>query len=342
MTTATGSPPRLALVGAGRSGRAYLDVFSGGRLDAELVAVVDIDSARVAAASDSSGATAFSDIHALLEQQATLGLDAIILATPPVTHAPIAVAALDADLAVLCEKPIAPNRPGLHMMFDAAQRNEQLLMMASKFRYADDVLTAKRFIDDGDLGEIVLFRNSFTTPQDMRGRWNAKPELSGGGVIIDEGTHSVDIARYLLGPLRHVIAVETRRVQGLPVEDTAQILFRTDAGATGTIDLSWSLHSGSSWFVILDGTKGSLRLGWDGAEIDRGNGWESFGSGYDESDAFTRKLTDFAEALRYGKTPLIDIEDAQASVAVIDAAYRSMQTGAWVRVIEERRALQRW
>ena len=268
MTRVTGAAPRLALVGAGRSGQAYLDVFANGRVEAELVAVVDTDPARITVAA-ASGALTYSDIHALIEQQAMLGLDAIILATPPVTHAPIAAAALDADLAVLCEKPIAPNRPGLHMMFDAAHRNEQLLMMASKFRYAEDVLEAKRIIDSGDLGEIVLFRNAFTKPQDMRGRWNARPELSGGGVIIDEGTHSVDIARYLLGPIRHVIAVETRRVQGLPVEDTAQILFRTDAGATGTIDLSWSLHSGSPWFVTLDGTKGSLRLGWYGAEIDR-------------------------------------------------------------------------
>ena len=341
MTRVTGAAPRLALVGAGRSGQAYLDVFANGRVDAELVAVVDTDPARITVAA-ASGTPTYPDIHALLEQQTTLGLDAIILATPPVTHAPIAAAALDADLAVLCEKPIAPNRPGLHMMFDAAHRNEQLLMMASKFRYAEDVLEAKRIIDSGDLGEIVLFRNAFTKPQDMRGRWNARPELSGGGVIIDEGTHSVDIARYLLGPIRHVIAVETRRIQGLPVEDTAQILFRTDAGATGTIDLSWSLHSGSPWFVTLDGTKGSLRLGWKGAEIDRGNGWESFGEGYNEGEAFARKLTDFAEALRYGKTPLIDADDAQASVAVIDAAYRSMQTGAWARVVEERRAQRRW
>lgn len=339
MTTPIGRLPRLALVGAGRSGRAYLDVFANDRVEAELVAVVDTDTARLAVA---SGVATFADIHSLIEQQSALRIDAIILATPPVTHAPIAAAALDANLAVLCEKPIAPNRPGLHMMFDAAERNDQLLMMASKFRYAEDVLEAKRIIDSGDLGEIVLFRNAFTRPQDMRGRWNARPELSGGGVIIDEGTHSVDIARYLLGPLRQVIAVETRRVQGLPVEDTAQILFRTDAGATGTIDLSWSLHSGSPWFVTLDGTKGSLRLGWDGAEINRGHGWESFGQGYDEAEAFGRKLTDFAEALRYGKSPLIDVDDAQASVAVIDAAYRSMQTGAWVRVVEERRAQRRW
>jgi predicted dehydrogenase len=172
----------------------------------------------------------------------------------------------------------------------------------------------------------------------MRGRWNAVPEISGGGVIIDNGTHAVDIARYLLGPIREVIAAETRRIQALAVEDTAQILFRTEAGATGTIDLSWSLDTGSPWYCTLDGTKGSVRLGWATAERRRPDGtWETIGSGYSKVGALAAQVTDFCRALRDGTPPLIGTYEANASVAVIDAAYTSMRTRSWERVIEERR-----
>ena len=119
------------------------------------------------------------------------------------------------------------------------------------------------------------------------------------------------------------------------VEDTAQLLFRTDSGATGTIDLSWSLGNGSQWYVTVDGTKASVRLGWDSAEINRGLGWERFGDGFNKREAYVRQLNDFADAVRYDKTPIISNLDAMASVAVIDAAYRSMQTGCWARVVDE-------
>jgi predicted dehydrogenase len=332
---------RVALVGAGGIAQSYLDVVAAKNAEIDIVAVAEPDADRAAVAAAKVPARLFGDVHALLDARESLGVQAVMVCTPPITHVPIATSALELGLPVLCEKPLAPNRPGLCMMADAAAKSGALLMMASKFRYVDDVARTKELIDTGALGEIVLFRNAFTSPVDMTQRWNSKRDISGGGVIIDNGTHSVDIARYLLGAIRYVIATETRRVQGLSVEETAQVLFRTDSNAIGTIDLSWSLSTGSQWYVTVDGTQGSVRLGWQTAEINTGDGWTTFGTGYNKHIAFARQLNDFADAIRHDKAPVISPDDAQASVAVVDAAYRSMETGAWVRVVEERRAMER-
>lgn len=330
-------PARLVLFGAGGIAATYFDAVASLPSEAALVAVVEQDEERRRLVGDRWGVETFATVDAFLGEAMRLDVVGAIVCTPPVSHAPLTLALLDAGVSVLCEKPMAPNRAGLHMMLACAARNQRLLMMASKFRYAEDLILAKKLIESGELGEIVLFRNAFTAAVDMRNRWNSVREVSGGGVIIDNGTHSVDIARYLLGPIREVVASETRRVQGLAVEDTAEVLFRTDTGATGTIDLSWSLQSGSQWFVTIDGTRGSMRLGWQGSEIDQGKGWEPIGVGYRKLDAFRDQLTDFVDAIRYGTTPRISSADAQASVAVIDAAYRSIELKAWVTVVEERR-----
>ena len=323
---------RVAVAGVGTIARAYLDVIASGETDLEVVAVVECDNARIPA---DLPVPVFRDVHSLVDARVELEVQGLLVCTPPIGHVPISTAALDAGLSVLCEKPLALNRPGLHMMFDTARKADRLVMMAATYRYAEDIQRTKELIDAGDLGDVVLFRNAFTASVDMRDRWNSRPETSGGGVVIDLGTHSVDIARYLLGPIRHIAATETRRIQPIAVEDTAQLLFRTDSGATGTIDLSWSLGNGSQWYVTVDGTKASVRLGWDSAEINRGLGWERFGDGFNKREAYVRQLNDFADAVRYDKTPIISNLDAMASVAVIDAAYRSMQTGCWARVVDE-------
>ena len=298
---------------------------------ARLVAVADTDERAAEALAREAGARAFGSHRDLADRG---GCEAVIVATPPITHAPIVIDLVARGLPVLCEKPLSVDLDGAVRMTRAATENGVILSMASKFRFVDDVIRAREMIDAGEIGTPLMLENVFTGVVDMAGRWNADPAVSGGGVLIDNGTHSVDIVRYLLGPIAEVLAVPAPRVQPVAVEDGVTLLARTVDGAQATIETSWSVHKDRAAFVCVHGTQGSVEVGWKGSRIRRGRTglWEAFGTGYDKVAAFARQVDHFAAVLRGEDRTLPDAHDALASVAVIQAAYRSMRRGAWTLV----------
>ena len=321
---------RFGLVGAGGIARSYVDVFAGVD-DAHIVGVADpdLDAARVLGAA--LGARTATSFAAMVE---AVELDAVIVCTPPNSHPSIALAAIDAGLGVLCEKPLAIEIDAARRMVAAATAAQTPFTMATKFRFVEDVLAARALITDGTIGEVIQLENSFASRVDMRNRWNSNRAVSGGGVLIDNGTHSVDIARSFLGPIEAVLTLERPRSQPLDVEDSVQLLLRAVSGATATIDLSWSYDNTTDTYLQVYGTEGALRVGWRESAV-RANAageWVRFGQGYDKIWCMRSQVQNFCGALR-GTEPLaITAADAIASVQVIVAAYRSLELGDWVVV----------
>jgi predicted dehydrogenase len=209
--------------------------------------------------------------------------------------------------------------------------------MASKFRYARDVVEAKSIVASGLIGDVVLFENSFTSRVEMKNRWNSDPTISGGGVLVDNGTHSVDILRYFLGPLVEIQVVEGRRVQDIPVEDTVRVFVRSAAGVMGSIDLSWSLNKELPYYISVYGSSGTLHVGWKESKFRRAGDaeWTLFGNGYDKVQAFRSQIDNFVRAINGIEFPLITLTDALASVEVIDAAYDAMWRASWVPIASD-------
>ena len=321
---------RLGLVGAGAIARAYVAAIAE-LPAAHLVAVADTDRGAAEALADEAGARAFGSHRELADLG---GCEAVIVATPPVTHAPIVIELVSRGLPVLCEKPLSVDLESAIRMTRAATENGVILSMASKFRFVDDIIRAQEMIAAGEIGAPMMLENVFTGVADMSGRWNTDPAVSGGGVLIDNGTHSVDIVRYLLGPIAEVLAVPGPRMQPVAVEDSVTLLARTLDGAQATIETSWSLHKDRSAFIAVYGTEGTIEVGWKRSRIRRGRAgpWEAFGTGYDKFAAFARQVDHFVAVLRGEDRTLPDAHDALASVAVIQAAYRSMNRGAWTPV----------
>ncbi len=317
---------RIGLIGAGGIASAYPDIFAG-ISDAQVVGVADLDAARAAAMAARFGCLAFPSHGAMA---ANTNLDGVIVCTPPASHAAIIRFFLEQGIGVLSEKPLTINTSTARELLAVAEDHGALLMMASKFRYVADVIEAKARIDRGEVGDVVLVENAFTSRVDMRSRWNSRPEIAGGGVLIDNGTHSVDLVRYLLGPIESVMSVDIQRVQQLAVEDTARMVLRSDAGVMAAIDLSWSIDKSSEDFLTIFGSDGEIRIGWRRSESRRSGGeWVRFGDGYDKLAAMGGAVRDFLGALAGATTPVTSAADALASVAVIEAAYASMQDCAW-------------
>jgi predicted dehydrogenase len=332
------APLGIVLVGAGAIARTHLLAIAGSPHVA-VRAVVDTCLERAQELAAEAGVPAYRDVSAL---PVALDAGAAVVCTPPVTHEPLVLALLARGLHVLCEKPFAITNASAQRMLTAAAKSGRLLTMASKFRYVADVCRARRLVADGAIGEVVAFENTFSSYVDMAGRWNADPEISGGGVLIDNGTHSVDLIRYLFGPIDEVRAFAAKRIQPLAVEDTVHVAVRTRNLVTGFIDLSWSLRKEIPAIVSLYGARGTIEVGWKSSRVRGSSGdWHVFGNGYDKLAAFRAQHENFAAAIRGDEELAIGPIDALASVHVIESAYAALRADRWVTVREARCAAVR-
>lgn len=326
----TRAPMRLALIGAGAVSYSYVQALRGWEA-ARIVAIADVRPQAARALAEDVGCAAYGSHEKLAEDA---GVDAVIVCTPPNTHPDVCHAFIARGINVLCEKPLSIDSRDASQMIQAAMAAGVIFTMASKFRYVDDVIRAKSLVASGLLGDIVLFENTFTSRVDMSRRWNSDPAIAGGGVLIDNGTHSVDIVRYFLGPIETVTAIEGRRVQGLTVEDTVRLFARARSGVLASIELSWSLHKELESYIDIYGSNGTIRVGWRESRYRplSSPDWIVFGRGYDKIRAFRRQVENFCHAVRGDGSLLINPEDALASVQVIEAAYKSMRRSDWVAV----------
>jgi predicted dehydrogenase len=320
---------RFGLVGAGVIAQSHVAALRA-LSDVEVVGVADVREHAARALAEECGCPAYADHTALAR---ATELDAVLVCTPPVFHPALTIELLERGIGVLCEKPLAIDSGSAEAMCEASRRSGALFTMASKFRYVEDVVRARSLVASGVVGDVVLFENAFTGRVDMEQRWNGDASISGGGVLIDNGTHAVDLLRYFLGPIDEVQAVEGKRLQNLPVEDTAQLFVRSRDGVMGTIDLSWSIDKRLDDFLRIHGSEGTLRVGWQGSYYARhGSPWVRFGDGYDKLQAFIGQLRNFTAALRGEEALRVSAEDGLASVRVIEAAYRSLETSRFVPV----------
>lgn len=322
-------PLPIVLVGFGAIAQDHLAAMRAS--DAvRAIAVVDPgEPARERAAH--AGLPLFTDLERFFA--ARLPAAAALLATPPDRHEPLALRLLGHCLHVLVEKPFALHATGARTMLDTARTAGRRVMLCSKFRYGDDVVAARRLLDQGAIGDVVRYDNVFTGVLDLRGRWHAERAVAGGGVLMDNGSHAFDLARCLLGPLRRVHATFGRQLAPLAVEDNVHVTFESAAGALGTIDLSWSVHHPVDHYARLCGSRGTIELGWRSARWrPQGEPWRPLGTGYTKLPSLQAQLADFAACVRGDTAGRITDVDALAAVTAVEGAYRSAAEGRWVEL----------
>ena len=321
---------RLACIGCGRIAQDHLDAISMIET-ASIVGVVDINIDVAQSVANQFECDSFTSHMDLFKN---CDIDAVLICTPPVTHSEITSYFLDRGIHVLCEKPLATNTKDGEKMWKKARDADVICMMATKFRFVEDIIKAKGIIESGKLGNILFFENTFSSYVDMSKRWNSQPEISGGGVLIDNGTHSLDIAKFLLGGVDSIQAVNGAQIQNISVEDSVKVFFKSIGEVLGSIDLSWSINKNIKDYVSIYGTEGSLSIGWSQSHYIIRDQSEKvqFGSGYNKRDAFLKQHRHFIDCVRGVSKPIISMEDGVNSIKMISSAYKSMIEKKWIKI----------
>ncbi len=323
---------RVGLVGAGRIGakRAYEIARSS---DARLVAVADQDEQRAGALAQPYGARAGSTWEALVTAR---DVDAVVVATPHNWLAPISLAALGAHKHVLCEKPLAITAVEAKELVECASRNGSKLKTGFNHRHHAAVAQAHALVEAGRIGRLLWIRCRYGHGGRVgyEREWRARPAESGGGELLDQGIHALDLFRWFLGEFSEVTAVIEHAFWPMPVEDNAFCLLRTPAGQVASLHASWTqwknLFSfevfGECGYVIVEGLGGSygperLLIGQRPAEC--GVPIEEVRS-YDREDtSWAAEWEEFTRAIREDRQPLGCGFDGWQALRLAEAAYQS-------------------
>ena len=228
--------------------------------DSELVAVMRRDRVKAQAFAERHGAKwAYSDVDALLADDE---VNAIYIATPPHLHCEHTIRAARAGKHILCEKPMALTVAECQRMIDACRQAGVTLMIAYYRSFFPNIMRMKALMAEGAIGEVVLARINCTAyynpNQHDLSSWRVNPEISGGGVLMDIGSHRIDLLQYLMGDIVSARGYAETVHLDVDVDDSAVFTLRFASGAHAVANINWNVGT-SVDDVEVYGTEGCLR-----------------------------------------------------------------------------------
>lgn len=269
---------RIGVIGAGNISEVHLDAYKKNK-EVELVAICDLNEERAKQKAEKYGAAkVYTDYRELM---ADPEIDAVSICTWNDSHAAISLAGLEAGKHVLCEKPLCKTVEEALKVEEAVHRSGKTLQIGYVRRLGTNAQVLKKFVDEGDLGEIYYAKASCLRRIGNPGGWFADVERSGGGPLIDIGVHVIDACWYLMGkPKVKSISGNTYKKLGNrsniehlsiynasdysesnTVEDLANAVIRFENGASLLVDVSYSLHAKEDEIAIrIYGDKGGAEL----------------------------------------------------------------------------------
>ena len=248
---------RFGILGCGTIGDVHARAIS--ELDiAELVAFCDPNEQRADEYTKRHSAKRYYLNYG--EMLSAEDIDAVAICTPSGMHAEQAITALNAGKHVLLEKPMALNEKDAKAILDAAERSGKTLSVIFQARYADDIIRLKRHIENGDLGNIVFCDIYMKFWRDdayfKASPWRGTFAMDGGGALMNQGIHGIDIMHYMLGQPKLLSANVKTMVHNIEVEDTAIAMVEYPCGSLGVIEAATSTPPGFGRRIEINGTNG--------------------------------------------------------------------------------------
>ncbi len=281
-------------------------------------------------------------------------IHAATVATPSGLHAAVAVPVLEAGKAVLCEKPIDVTLEAVDAILAAEKRGGGRLACVFQSRFGAGAQLLKKAIDAGRFGRLTMCSAYVKWWRDQAyygtSGWKGTWKIDGGGALMNQGVHAVDLLQWLVGLPEEVCCFHATLAHTMEAEDTLTATLRFPHGALGVIEAATSAWPGDDLQIEIVGDKGSATIvndkvtRWDFAEKQPGDddvlkneGAGKIGGGTADPKAIPieghrRLIEDLVNAIREGRPPMIPGTDARKAIALIRACYESAATRSVVKV----------
>jgi predicted dehydrogenase len=346
--------PGFAIIGCGMIARFHARALAEVP-GARLVALVSRNHANARALAESLGlrCDCYADLAPVLARR---DVDVVIVTTPSGAHLEPAVAAAEAGKHVVVEKPLEVTLERCGRIIEACDRQRVKLCTIFPSRFGDANQALKAAVDAGRFGRLTLGETTckWWRPQSYydEGGWKGTRALDGGGALMNQAIHNVDLLCWLMGPVTHVNGfTATLAHERIEVEDTAVACLRFANGALGVIQATTSVHPGLPKTVAVHGDRGTVVIEQDDvlrweltpetaedqavkqrfAQKTRASGGSSNPAAISHA-GHARQLADFVRAIESGSSPQVDGREGRKAVAVILAIYRAAATGRTVLI----------
>ena len=343
-------PLRFGLVGCGVIGPVHAEALAS-LPDARLVAVADIDMERAQKLTTQYGGTPYPDLQSMLRREP---LDVVIVCTPSGLHGEHACQIMRAGRHVIVEKPMEIRREALDEMQRVQRETGMKLAVISQHRFDPASQQVRQLMDGNAFGKLVMGNALIPWWRSQAyydsGAWRGTWKMDGGGVLMNQSIHSIDLLQWLMGPVKSVMAYTDTLVHHMETEDVAVAALRFASGALGVIAATTGAYPGVTTRIEIFGNQGSaiiendelafLRLASDekeaagdyGASLKRKphQGPNSSGASANPAalvaNSHALQIADMIRAIRENGTPLVDGYAGRLPVEIILSIYESARS----------------
>ena len=362
---------KVGIIGAGVIGKKRAESINSGSTDSEIIAVCDVNISKAKGLAGNHRYSIYQDWRAIIDNKE---INAAVISTQNKYLKQISLGAFEKSKHVLCEKPLGRNAKEAREIYLKAKEKKLILKTGFNHRHHPAIMKAKSLVDEGEIGEIYYIRCIYGHGgrPGYEKEWRASKDLCGGGELLDQGVHVVDLFRWFLGEFEEVYGRINTFYWDMEVEDNAFAMFKTSKGQIAMMHTSWTQWKnkflfevfGEKGYLIVDGLGGSygtekLKVGKRKTGIanrnsdienreqtgrkrktENGNRIQYLGGVPDEEViefpgpdiSWAEEWKEFVSAIRENREPLGSGYDGLMANKMIEAVYRSARLNKPVKL----------
>lgn len=323
---------KVGIIGTGLQGRRRAEALTSSD-DAQLIAVTSNLKDQAKRLAEDMKCETIDNWEKLVVRK---DIDVIIVCTPPNCHLPMCNASLENGKHVLCEKPLARNPEEAEKITKLVQKTGLKLKCGFNHRHHPAIKQSKKWLDEGLIGEPIFIRTEYGIGgrPGYQNDWRANQEIGGGGQLMDQGQHVIDLSRWFLGDFTEVTGfLQTGYWDIAPLEDNAFCLLRTKLGRVASIHVSWTQWKnlfrfeifGKEGYIAVEGLGGSY--GVEKAILGKRAFFEPFKEEIIEfrgrDISWEEEWREFKNAIQENREPMANGHDGLEAVKIAYSVYRT-------------------